>query len=344
MSRNYQKGKIDYRKKLERYSKFFRVLIAISALSLVLIAVLVIRLNTMPIDGTEVNAYVFDTGHYQKQIYNDIYVRRLIVTVIEDNYFYNLKGVKEKDASSYEKAKKDRTEITVYKCNDNIYVDKDAARDDTALSTIIDYTTKAMLIADAVLICAFFPYHSLRKHYRLQIEMEDYEKLDQLSSSLEDLNDELENEINSIESDTSPFKPYTAPEPAIRDIKFTINGSWTQCEALIEGTIYDWDTILNSADYMIGKDLSSVLQVTIQSRGTQETNCLTEYKQNNSIKATPSLKDEQGLLSIAGRSKKLAHPTKIVWLNRKNTLRIFTTSPDNDAIRRYIEDMINRKF
>ena len=344
MSRNYNKGKIDYRKKLERYSKFFKFLIAVSALSLVLNAVLAIRLKTMPMDGTEVTVYVFDTGHYQKQIYKDIYVRRLVVTVIEDKHLYNLKGVKEKDAASYDEAKEHLTEITVYKHNDSIYVDKDAAKDDTVLSAIIEYTTIAMIIADVVLIIAFFPYNSLRKHYRFQKDEEDYEKLKQLNSSLDDLNDELENEINSIESDASPFKPYTAPEPAIRDIKFTVNGAWTQCEAVIEGTIYDWDHILGSADYMIGKDLSSVLQVTIQSKGTQETNCLAEYKKCGSIKAMPSLTEEKGLLSIAGRSKKLAQPTKIVWLNRKNTLRIFTTSPDDDAIRCYIKDMINRKI
>ena len=51
-----------------------------------------------------------------------------------------------------------------------------------------------------------------------------------------------------------------------------------------------------------------------------------------------------GILSIAGISKTLKAPMKIVWINQTKVLRFFT-SVDNDLlIKKYVETVIRRTF
>ena len=129
----------------------------------------------------------------------------------------------------------------------------------------------------------------------------------------------------------------------VKDMKKIINGPWAQYDILIDARMYGWNTMVDWADYMAASDLSDIDEVTA---GTMvETKKLSdEFKEKGSIKAMPSLKEETGLLSVAGTSRTLKLPVKIVWINQTSVLRIFTTKDDENLIRRYAETVVRRKF
>ena len=51
-----------------------------------------------------------------------------------------------------------------------------------------------------------------------------------------------------------------------------------------------------------------------------------------------------GILSIAGISKTLKAPMKIVWINQTNALRFFTLVDNDLLIKKYVETVIRRTF
>ena len=50
------------------------------------------------------------------------------------------------------------------------------------------------------------------------------------------------------------------------------------------------------------------------------------------------------MLSIAGISRTLMAPMKIVWFNQTQVLRFFTLVDDDLLIRKYVETVIRRTF
>ena len=50
------------------------------------------------------------------------------------------------------------------------------------------------------------------------------------------------------------------------------------------------------------------------------------------------------MLSVAGMSKALKAPMKIVWINQTQVLRFFTLSDDELMLKKYIETMVRRTF
>ena len=71
------------------------------------------------------------------------------------------------------------------------------------------------------------------------------------------------------------------------------------------------------ADYMADADLEHVSQVTAGSPGTQVKDIITSYSSSGSkCKNTPEQNAEMGVLSVAGMSKSLTAPMKIVRINQ----------------------------
>ena len=99
------------------------------------------------------------------------------------------------------------------------------------------------------------------------------------------------------------------------------------------------------ADYMAASDLEHISQVATSSIGTQEKDITESYKNSNGKCAeTQELKTEMGVLSIAGRSKTLKAPMKIVWFNQTRILRFFTLVDDDLLIKKYVETVVRRTF
>ena len=78
--------------------------------------------------------------------------------------------------------------------------------------------------------------------------------------------------------------------------------------------------------------------------GMEEKDFLSEYKQSGSFSQTDVLKNEYGLLTIDGMSKRLRAPVQIIWLNQARSLRFFTIVKDEVLMMRYFETTIRKTF
>lgn len=122
-------------------------------------------------------------------------------------------------------------------------------------------------------------------------------------------------------------------------------GPWHQYDVLLAARGYGWDMMKDWADYMAEADLEHISQVTAGSLGTQEKDFTASYSDNGEkCKNTPELNIEMGTLSVAGMSKTLKAPMKIVWINQTQVLRFFTWADDDLLVKKYIETMIRRTF
>ena len=131
----------------------------------------------------------------------------------------------------------------------------------------------------------------------------------------------------------------------IRDMKHVVCGAWQQYDVLLEARGYGWDMMLQWADYMASADLTNIQQVTTgEVIGAPETECTEAYHRHGTCVATPDLTRERGVLTMAGVSRALGAPVKIVWVNQTRTLRLFTLVIDEGLMRRYIETVIRRTF
>lgn len=112
-------------------------------------------------------------------------------------------------------------------------------------------------------------------------------------------------------------------------MKHIAAGSWHQYDVLLAARGYGWDMMKDWADYMAEADLEFISEVTAGSLGTQGKDITASYSSNGSkCKSTPELYTEMGVLSVAGMSKALKAPMKIVWINQTQVLRFFTLSDD----------------
>lgn len=153
---------------------------------------------------------------------------------------------------------------------------------------------------------------------------------------------------------TGATKEETAAAPAceylddityIQEMRCISAGAWHQYDVLLAARGYGWDMMIGWADYMASADLEHISQVTTGSTLAEEKNITESYQRcGGKCAETPELKTEMGVLSVAGISKTIKAPVKIVWVNQTRALRFFTTTGDEDMMRRYIETMIRRTF
>lgn len=131
----------------------------------------------------------------------------------------------------------------------------------------------------------------------------------------------------------------------IREIKHIPAGPWHQYDVLLESSCYGWDMMKDWADYMAEADLEHISQVTSGSRGEQAIDVTASYLSNGGkCKNTPELNVVMGMLSVAGTSKTLTAPMKIVWINQTQVLRFFTLLDDELMVKKYVETMVRRTF
>lgn len=146
--------------------------------------------------------------------------------------------------------------------------------------------------------------------------------------------------------DTRTTEEYLDEETFIRDIEhYSLDGPWHQYDILIDGC-YGWNTMIRMADHMAESDLEDIDEVQIGGLGGWTSDITESYKNSNGKCAeTPEILDEEaGNLSIAGRSKALCMPLKMVWFNQTAVLRVFTWTTDEVLIRKYVETAGRRTF
>ena len=131
----------------------------------------------------------------------------------------------------------------------------------------------------------------------------------------------------------------------IAEMKHTMNGIWHRYDVDIAAMGYGWDDILDWANYMVKVDLDNISKVskTLIS-GEKEEDILHEYIKYKNFDEMPSLKLENGLLSVGGISKAIKGLVQIVWFNQSKFLRFFTTTDNEELMTRYVETMIRRTF
>ena len=132
----------------------------------------------------------------------------------------------------------------------------------------------------------------------------------------------------------------------IRDMKHIPAEIWHQYDVLLEARGYGWDMMIAWADYMSQADLEHISQVTVSPIIGADEKDITESYSKNGCKCsqTPELKTEMGVLTVAGTSKALKAPMKIVWMNQTQVLRFFTIIDDELLMTKYVETVIRRTF
>ena len=142
-----------------------------------------------------------------------------------------------------------------------------------------------------------------------------------------------------------PASEYLDDITFIREIKHITSGPWHQYDVLLDDRRYGWDMMKDWADYMTDADLKHVSQVTTGSLGVQEKDITISYTDHGGkCNNTPELSVEMGVLSVAGISKILRAPMKIVWINQTRVLRFFTLVEDELLIKKYVESTIRHTF
>lgn len=121
---------------------------------------------------------------------------------------------------------------------------------------------------------------------------------------------------------------------------------WQQYDFLLASRPYDWYAIVDHADYMESADFEGIESLTIDSPGNlnSELELVNIYSQDKvGLKKFDKLREEQSALAIAGKSRALNGPVKIVWYNQLNVLRVFTTI-DNELLIKNIPQYSKRTY
>lgn len=124
----------------------------------------------------------------------------------------------------------------------------------------------------------------------------------------------------------------------------TPDGSWQQYDVILNATGYGWDMMKDWADYLSGADLEHISEVESGTMGSARSITQSYIDHGRKCTQTPELDVEQGMLSIAGMSRVLCAPVKVVWINQTNQLRLFTTVDNELTVKKYIETMVRRSF
>ena len=122
--------------------------------------------------------------------------------------------------------------------------------------------------------------------------------------------------------------------------------SWQQYDILLATQPYGWDTMVDWAAYMESADIDKIDSIIVGDLNVDNGIELAHvYNQNKvGLKNYERLKEECGMLSIAGHSRTLNDSIKIVWTNQTRVLRLFTHINDEPLITKYVETLIRRTF
>lgn len=122
--------------------------------------------------------------------------------------------------------------------------------------------------------------------------------------------------------------------------------TWQQYDILLATQPYGWDTMVDWAAYMESADIDKIDSIIVGDLNVDNGIELAHvYNQNKGgLKNYERLKEECGMLSIAGHSRTLNDSVKIVWYNQTRVLRLFTHINDETLIKKYVETVIRRTF
>lgn len=121
---------------------------------------------------------------------------------------------------------------------------------------------------------------------------------------------------------------------------------WQQYDILLATQPYGWDTMVDWAAYMESADIDEIDSIIVGDLNVDNGIELAHvYNQNKvGLKNYERLKEECGMLSIAGHSRTLNDSVKIVWANQTRVLRLFTHINDETLITKYVETVIRKTF
>ena len=121
---------------------------------------------------------------------------------------------------------------------------------------------------------------------------------------------------------------------------------WQQYDILLAARPYGWETMVDWAAYMESADIDKIDSIIVGNMNEDNDIELAHvYNQNKiGLNNYERLKEECGMLSIAGHSRTLDDSIKIVWANQTRVLRLFTHINDETLITKYVETLIRRTF
>lgn len=141
---------------------------------------------------------------------------------------------------------------------------------------------------------------------------------------------------------------YPLPEDdclcAVRQLRPMADGPWEGYEFRLSGD-YGWQYMLENAQYMADADLRDVGSVTAGANPMGENRQFIEEVQANGgrIDTCPALHDERENLGVGGISRTFGVPTKVVWYNRTDLLRVFVRGEARDIVD-YARHIVKRDF
>ncbi|MBO7450342.1 MAG: hypothetical protein J6U54_08210 [Clostridiales bacterium] len=241
-----------------------------------------------------------------------------------------------KNIKWYVDAYNDGKEVPVYEYQSELYADPDAIKSTTTPVKVRGLSVLMIFISFTLTIAFIIALVNCKSRYA-----ECLMKKEQLKK--EEANKVVHKPIKRTKAVPEPKEQYIDDLTFIKAMKH-IKGPWHQYEILIDARIYGWDHMIDWAEYMAGADIDPVDQVTASHLGEDTRDLSSEYKETKSFKAMESLKEEMGNLSIAGTSKILNGPLKIVFFNQTRMLRLFSMIDDDLLMKKYAETMIRRNF
>lgn len=129
----------------------------------------------------------------------------------------------------------------------------------------------------------------------------------------------------------------------IEKIEHIQSGPWHQYDVL-SCKVFGWEDMYMTADKVLDKDFININMITVaDSIGGNTTDVTDKFiKEGNCLSTISDLKKEKGVLSIAGESKSLKAPIKIMWINQTRMMRFFTLCGNQNKIVEYIENILRR--
>ena len=127
----------------------------------------------------------------------------------------------------------------------------------------------------------------------------------------------------------------------IVEIKHIPAGEWHQYDIKLNFN-YGWGYMLKSAANLAVHDLLEVDSFAIADTNGNATELIEKLKAvNNDASKVAELQHESAALSLAGTSGELKLPTKVIWFNQTQVMRVFVIMemPDED-LRNFISKYI----
>ena len=121
-----------------------------------------------------------------------------------------------------------------------------------------------------------------------------------------------------------------------------IPGDWHQYDIKLNFG-YGWGYILKSAAQLIQKDLLTVDTITTVDAKTREAKELIEAYNaaGQKLESCKEIQTEAGAFAIGGNSSEFKLPTKVIWFNQTQVLRIFTIMEVSEQdIRNYVSKYV----